>query len=203
MERLETEVKYFLTDLDSARERILGLGARSLGRCFERNLRFEDAAQNLARRKSLLRLRQDTKATLTFKSQPSPTAHRFKTLKELEVEVADFGAMKAILEALGYHPAQAYEKWRETLVLNRTYFCLDTMPFGVFLEIEGPETDILAFTYRLGLDWSKRILLNYLELFEILRRKMNLSFSDVTFDNFKDIRVNLAPYLNVMEANRP
>jgi adenylate cyclase class 2 len=125
---IETEVKFHLIDPSVVRARLLALGARSLGRSFERNIRFEDAGKNLIRTKSLLRLRQDRKVTLTFKSPPADPDPAFKQLIELEVEVADFDAMQRILASLGYHPEQVYEKWRETLTLDPPTFCLDALP---------------------------------------------------------------------------
>lgn len=201
MEKLETEVKFYLSDIESMRGRICTLGAQSQGRFFERNLRFEDKRKTLKHKKSLLRLRQDNKTTLTFKSTPSQCNDQFKILKELEVEVSDFNTMNRILEALGFNCDQIYEKWRETLVFERTQFCLDSMPYGNFLEIEGHEKEIKDFASCLGLQWGQRILLNYLEIFDILRKKMNLNFADVTFDNFKNIKADLATYLDLLEAD--
>ena len=201
MEKLETEVKFHLSDLQSMHGRICKLGARSQGRFFEKNLRFEDADNTLRHKKSLLRLRRDNKTTLTFKSPPPGRNNQFKILKELEVEVNDFVTMGRILEALGFHCDQIYEKWRETLVLKQTQFCLDSMPYGNFLEIEGREEDIKSYAIRLGLHWGKRILLNYLEIFDILKKEMDLDFNDVTFDNFKNRRLDLTAYLSLMEAD--
>ena len=200
MENLETEIKFFLADLSSIRQRIIDLGAHSRGRSFESNIRFEDEHRTLKKQKSLLRLRQDRKARLTYKSTPPDKSDQFKILKELEVEVSNFDTMHHILQALGYHREQIYEKWRETLILDRTYFCLDGMPYGNFLEIEGPKEDIQNFSVRLGLAWNQRILLNYLQIFEILKDNLQLAFSDVTFDNFKHVEVNLADWLDLMVA---
>ena len=201
MEKLETEVKFYLSNVESMRERICKLGAQSQGRFFERNLRFEDERKTLKHKKSLLRLRQDQKTTLTFKSTPPQYDNQFKILKELEVEVNDFATMNRILEALGFNCDQIYEKWRETLVLKRTLFCLDSMPYGNFLEIEGQGKEIKESASCLGLQWGKRILLNYLEIFDILRKKMNLNFADVTFENFKTIKADLTTYLDLLEAD--
>jgi adenylate cyclase class 2 len=121
-------------------------------------------------------------------------------MTELEVEVNDFDTMRRILEALGFHHEQVYEKWRETLVLDDTQFCLDSMPYGDFLEIEGPKQEINNFAVQLGLQWNQRILLNYLHIFEILQNKLNLDFSDITFDNFKHIKVDLTDYLELLVA---
>jgi adenylate cyclase class 2 len=202
MEKLEIEVKFYLGDIKFVRKRITDLGARSNGRFFERNLRFEDNQRTLKINHFLLRLRQDRVTTLTFKSPWAESDHDFKKMNELEVEVNDFDAMNNILQALGFHCEQIYEKWRETLVMNSTQFCLDSMPFGDFLEIEGQAKDIRKYASRLGLQWSKRILLNYLEIFEILKEKKRLDFTDVTFDNFKNIKADIADYLNIIEMNK-
>ncbi len=195
MEQFETEVKFYLTDIADVRSSILKLGAVSKGRDFETNIRFEDKDNNLIQKKLLLRLRKDTKTTLTFKSKPANKNKSFKIFRELEVEVSDFDTMIHILEALGFHQEQIYEKWRETFVLNNTIFCLDTMPYGDFLEIEGKEEDIINSAHSIGLQWGKRILFNYLHIFDIIKKKMNLPFFDVTFNNFKDIEIDLSQYL--------
>ena len=200
MEKLEFEVKFFLPGIQFLRQNILNLGARSQGRFFEKNLRFEDANKTLKGKKCLLRLRHDQKTTLTFKSTPPEGSDQFKVLNELEVEVSDFPVMNDILESLGFHCEQVYEKWRETLVIENTQFCLDTMPYGNFLEIEGTKKDIKQYAQDLGLQWGKRILANYLEIFEILRKKLDFKFTDVTFHNFKDIDTQLQNYLHLIEA---
>ena len=202
MKQLETEIKFYLTDLSSIRQRILDLGAEPRGRYFESNVRFEAPGQALKKKKSLLRLRQDQKAKLTYKSTPPESDNQFKIMRELEVEVSDFDTMHLILEALGFHHEQVYEKWRETLVLDQTQFCLDSMPYGDFLEIEGPKQDIKNVAAQLGLRWNQRILLNYLHIFEILQKNLNLDFSDVTFDHFKRIEINLIDYLELLVAGK-
>ncbi len=200
MEQLETEVKFYLSDIQSTRRRILNLGAKSCGRFFESNVRFEDAQKTLKQKKSLLRLRRDQKITLTFKQTPPEINTQFKVMKELEVEVSDFDTTHHILHALGFHHQQIYEKWRETLVLKQTHFCLDSLPFGQFLEIEGTGKDIKDFGVKLDLQWGQRILLNYLQIFEILQKKLLLKFSDVTFDNFKNVKPDLTKYLTLLAA---
>ena len=197
---METELKFYFTDLPLIRQRIMDLGAQSRGRFFESNVRFEDSHQTLRKKKSLLRLRRDQKVKLTHKSTPSEESNQFKIMKELEVEVSDFDTMHLILEALGFHHEQVYEKWRETLVLEQTQFCLDSMPYGNFLEVEGQKQNIKTFAAQLGLQWDQRILLNYLHIFEILQNKLNLNFSDVTFDNFKYVEVDMVDYLDLLVA---
>jgi len=200
MPSVETEVKFHVADPADLRSRLLAIGARSFGRALEFNVRFEDEDQGLIRSKSLLRLRRDRKSTLTYKSVPVDADPSFKQLNELEVEVGDFDGMQRILMALGFRPEQIYEKWRETLVVDQTSFCLDTLPFGDFLEIEGSTDAIPYFTTRLGLEWSRRILLNYLEIFDLIRIRHNLPFHDVTFGNFAAAPIQLESVLPLLET---
>jgi adenylate cyclase class 2 len=200
MENLEIEVKFYLEDIESMRRNILEVGIESKGRVFETNICYEDNHNTLIQKKILLRLRQDKKTRLTLKSRPMMKSRDFKVFNELEVEVDDMATMDQILKALGYHPEQKYEKWRETLVLDRTGLFLDRMPYGDFLEIEGQSQDIKYWTSRLGLDWHRRILLNYLEIFEIIRKKLNLKIKDLTFKNFENVNVDMVAFLDKLEA---
>ena len=200
MEKREVEVKFFVDDIDGIRHRLTALGAESKGRVFENNIRYEDADRKLIQKQSLLRLRQDQKATLTFKFKPVAESLDFKIFDELEVEVSDFKTMDRILTRVGLQAVQRYEKWRETMVLKQTIFCLDTMPYGTFLEIEGRETDIRQHTAELKLNWNERIILNYLEIFEILKKKRHLKFKDLTFENFPDDNLSVAPFVVQLQA---
>lgn len=200
MEKREVEVKFFLDDIERMQRRLTGLGARSMGRVFENNIRYEDDGHNLIKEHSLLRLRQDKKAILTFKSKPAAASRDFKIFNELEVEVSDFKTMDQILTSVGLQSVQRYEKWRETMILGQTAFFLDTMPYGTFLEIEGQETDIRHYAARLNLNWRRRIILNYLEIFEILRKKRSVAFQDLTFENFESGDLNVSAFVDQLEA---
>ena len=201
MKYLETEVKFYLPNIDYIRNRLIDLGAVFKHRTFETNIRFEDPEKSLIKKRSLLRLRKDKKITLTFKSEPPFKDDQFKILKEFEVEVSDFDAMEHILKSLGFKEEQVYEKWREIYVFGDTHLCLDTMPYGDFLEIEGTKESIQQLALKIGLLWEKRILLNYLAIFDIIKRQLNLSFYDVTFSNFNNIQFDMAQYLKLIEAN--
>ena len=200
MQKREVEVKFFLDDIDRMRRRIADLGAESQGRVFENNIRYDDDGHNLSRKQSLLRLRQDKKAILTFKSKPAAASRDFKIFNELEVEVSDFYTMQKILAHLGLQAVQRYEKWRETMILGSTAFLLDTMPYGPFLEIEGQENDIRHYAARLDLNWHHRITLNYLEIFDILIKKQRLAFQDLTFENFENGELDVGVIMNLLIA---
>jgi len=199
---LEIEVKFNLSEPDRIRNRLFAMGATSWGPVFETNIRFEDASKSLKKGGMLLRLRRDDRIRLTFKSSPSRPDPQFKVHQEFEVVVDDFQLCQAILEGLGFHPEQVYEKWRETFVLDQTKCLIDKMPYGVFLEIEGEKAHIRSVSRGLGLKWEARILLNYLEIFDVIQRKEALPFTDVTFDNFRGLDLNIRKYLHLLHADR-
>ena len=197
---MEHEAKFILTDSQEVRSKIIALGGHSNGRFFESNVRYEDAKETLIQKESLLRLRQDRKAWLTYKSPPTKANIEVKTMNEIEVSVSDFGSMDQILVAVGFHRAQVYEKWRETFILDDANLCLDTMPFGDFLEIESTPERVKSLAATLGLPWEKRVLDNYLTIFALLKERERLSFKDVTFANFKDVQIDLNWYASLLEA---
>lgn len=197
---LEIEVKFHLPEIEPMRGQLIAMGAAPSSRVFETNIRFEDASKTLRKRGILLRLRKDDRILLTFKSSLPRPDTECKVHRELELEVGDFSACRSILEGMGYHAEQAYEKWRETFVLDNTKLLVDTMPYGVFLEIEGKRPHIRGMADRLGLRWGERILLNYLEIFEIVQREEGLTFSDITFDNFKTIDLDIRKHLSLLYA---
>lgn len=203
MEHLEIEVKFYIADfMPQIRQRILDLGAKAGDRVFETNIRFEDEARSLQKRNCLLRLRKDSKIKLTFKSAPQSADSQFKIRRELELEVSDFSTMNRILNELGFRKEQVYEKWRENFVLDSTLFCMDTMPYGNFLEIEGEKENIRPLAEQIGLKWEERILGNYLGIFAYIRHQLNLPFSDLTFDNFKTVRADFGKYIEKMRSEK-
>lgn len=191
---LEAEVKFFVSSLDLIRERLGAGGATmTVPRVFEKNVRFDTPDHALLRRLELLRLRQDTRARLTFKGPASEDiGAEVKVREEIELEIADFDLMAAILERLGYSSVQVYEKYRETWWWLGVEIVLDELPFGDFIELEGDAEAIKMAAAKLGLDWSRRILTNYLGLMEHCRRRFNLPFNDLTFANFDHLVVDMA-----------
>lgn len=207
MSFVEIEVKFHVSDMARMRVRLADMGAVREINARETNIRFEDLQNGLYRQKALLRLRKADKTTLTFKSKPpggsgggSDPNRQFKILNELEVVVDNFDVMRRILEALGFHAEQVYEKNRETWALGQTRFCLDQMPYGAFMEIEGEPEAIRQAAALLELEWSQRILRNYLEMFDVIKTKKNLPFTDVTFENFTGIDIDMADYLPIFRA---
>lgn len=192
MDHMEIEVKFLIDNIESVRTRLTAIGAVSEHRHFEKNFRYDDKSQSLLKNRSILRLRKDQKNILTLKSSPPETKDdNFKIHREIEVEVNNFESMNSIIEVLGYKKEQIYEKWRETFIYEDIIFCIDELPYGNFLEIEGSREGIIEMAKKLNLNWDERILVSYLEIFHILKTHQKLVFSDITFENFKQTAVDI------------
>ncbi len=200
MENIEIEIKFHLEDPGATRAAIVALGAISLGRFFETNHILDDRELTLFQNRSLLRLRQADRACLTFKSPPAAPDREFKIREELEVEVADFATTRKIMKKLGFTTVRIYEKWRETFELGNTHLCIDALPYGDFLEIEGTAENIPSLSEKLGFTWEQRSLLNYHELFELVKTEHLLPFADITFFNFEGISVDMRKLKSRFEA---
>ncbi|HEX8686190.1 MAG TPA: class IV adenylate cyclase [Pyrinomonadaceae bacterium] len=162
---VEIEKKYRLTREggDALRRRLAEAGAEGGGGAeFEENVIY--TGPGLDPRLRVLRLRREGgRALFTFKER-DPSGSPVKRQREEETEVTDSAALAAILEALGYRPALVYEKRRETWKLAGTEVVIDELPFGLFVEIEGEEADILAAERLLGLDADAGVHEPYPEL---------------------------------------
>ena len=184
----EIEAKFFIRDLPAVASRLQALGARlSNARVLEINLRFDTPDSRLTGERQVLRLRQDTDAVLTFKG-PSEPGESVNVRKEIEFKVSDFEAARHFLEALGYIVAIIYEKYRTTYRLNDLMITLDEMPFGNFVEIEGPDVDsIEKAAADLKLDWNERSSASYVGLFYQFRAARQLPVRNLTFEELQDV----------------
>jgi adenylate cyclase, class 2 len=187
---VETEVKFYLRRLEAVRRRLLHLDARPLApRRHEVNLRFDSAANDLGRDGRLLRLRRcGEQVTLTYKGRSENEAGAL-VRPELEVALGDFEAGRRLLEALGYRVTAVYEKYRSVYAWQGLEVSLDELPYGDFLEIEGPSVAALqAAAARLALDWSAAVPASYLALFERLCAGRDLDPAALTFAALADLQ---------------
>lgn len=198
---LEIEVKFSIADRGVFRRILLEVGAEEVSpRTYEKNIRFDTPRERLKQEGKLLRLRHDALSRLTFKGESSKDVDsEARVREELEVTVDDFNTMALILERVGFVRSQIYEKYRETYQLEEVEIVIDEMPFGDFVELEGDDRDLQAAARKLGLDWNRRILANYLALMEIIKNRYNLPFDDVTFENFEGRDISVADFIDSEE----
>jgi predicted adenylyl cyclase CyaB len=152
----EIELKYRLEGPEAhdwLRARLAELGASRGPQVDEENVLYDDPAGSLRAGGAALRVRAidgGPSARLTFKG-PATIQDGVKSRREVELGVDDDGALRAILEALGYAPSVRYLKRRESWRLDGVDVALDKLVFGTFCELEGPEGRIRALADRLGL----------------------------------------------------
>ncbi len=192
------EVKFAVHHLAHVRQKLLAAGARlRRSRLLERNLRFDRSERSLTDAGEVLRLRQDDGAQLTFKRPTSDPLER----TEIHVNVEQPGPARQLLEALGYEVMTVYEKYREVFVLDEVEVMLDELPFGTFVEIEGPDRSTLeAAAETLELLWDARVQESYLELFLRLKDERGLEIRDATFAAFDEIPALAPPDLGLADA---
>jgi adenylate cyclase class 2 len=185
----ETEIKLYVPDLKQVEQRLEKAGATlKAARVFERNVRYDDAEHTLTPQGKVIRLRQDTRVRLTYKDE-GKVADGITSRFEAEVEVSDFEAMETILGKMGYSPYLVYEKYRTTYTMDGAEIVLDEMPYGNFVEIEGEAGTIKKLVDILELGSARRYEGSYSTLFERVRQKLGLRFTNLTFANFKDVTV--------------
>jgi len=166
----ELEAKFLVRDPGAIEARLVALGAKLTGeRVFESNLRFDTPARELTAAGRALRLRMDREARMTYKG-PARAGAEVNERQEIEFVVSDLGAARRLLKALGFEVSAMYEKYRTTYHLRDLEVVLDELPYGNFVEIEGPGAGaIRRAADELMLRWDTRSELSYLALFERLR----------------------------------
>ena len=161
---VEIEKKYRLAAGQRAKiiKRLPQVGAKREARQFEENTLYEGDGIDISR--SVLRLRRVGKrAILTYKKRSSSRS-AIRHQQEEETEVTDDAATDAILTALGFRSAVVYEKKRTTWSLGKVEIVIDDLPFGLFMEIEGPAKAITKTEKLLGVEDLRAEDLTYPEL---------------------------------------
>ena len=198
----EIEVKFYIQDFQAFHERVkLSGAALTRHRTLERNLRLDTQDRSLQKGGRLLRIRQDDAVWITYKADAQVDGGLINRT-EIEFGADDFEVAKRLFEALGYQVVVMYEKYRAVYKMGDVIVTLDELPFGHFVEVEGPNRMMIeAIADLLGLNWSHGIATNYLGLFEIVKANRGFTFNDLTFENFKEICIT-SDDLNVKPGDR-
>ena len=192
MQNEEIEVKFVLDDLAVMRQRVVDMGAiLKTPRTYEHNITYDTAEGRLRQGGRLLRLRRDRRNVLTYKEPLPHEDADFKVRQEFEVEVSDFAQAQSIVERLGFATSMCYEKYRETFTFEGAEIVLDELPVGNFMEIEATRKQIRAITAALGLDFTARLRASYGDILAAVCTTYDLPLSDMTFDNFRHLTVDL------------
>lgn len=179
---MEIEVKVPVADLEATRSRAKGLGYGVVKtRHFEANVLYDYPDRSIALSGCLLRIRETPDhALLTFKGK---VVHdpQFKVRPEMETTCADGSALRGILESIGLRPFFRYEKYREEYRGEGALLCLDELPFGSYLELEGEPATIEALAKALDLDPATFIKRSYADLYGEYCRGRGIPFGNIVF----------------------
>ncbi len=163
---LEIEVKLALKDTDHlefVRKRLIALGAQFECKEKEHDEYFDFEDRRIAEANNLLRIRNQK--ILCFKSNHH-VEDGLKVENEDEMHIADYPTFLKILNGLGLFLARIKEKIRETYLLEHTKITLDTLPFGLFIEIEGDRENIVRIASQLGFQSDQFIAKTYTKLYK-------------------------------------
>lgn len=187
----ETEVKFFVHDLQRIETRLHELKARLIQpRVHEINLRFDTPTGGLRKNSHVLRLRKDTESKFTFKGPSKERENGVMSRQEIEFTVGDFDKAQQFLEALGYTPVVFYEKFRATYELDNIHIMLDELPYGKFVEIEGENIETLQkIANLLNINWEAMIKAGYHALFDRVANKFKLDPSQLRFAALESVRI--------------
>jgi adenylate cyclase class 2 len=151
----EFEARFLAIDTEAIRDRVTAKGGVCVvPRTLMRRIVFKN--DDIAERGGWLRLRDEgRRITMTYKETTSDIS-AIDTILEAEIQVDDFQAAKALLEAMGFKALRYQENYREEWKLGEVTLDLDTWPgLSTFLEIEGPGEDAVRATAdALGLDFA-------------------------------------------------
>lgn len=175
---VEAELKFLDVDLAALRIHLERNGAVLQGRYFEENLVFDDEERSLRERGLLLRLRSTPQGAVLTVKRPCAGRSEVKLREEYETGVEDMRAMRLGLEALGYRAMFAYEKVREKWLLQGAKICLDHLPFGDYVEIEGPAGEIPVLAGQLDLHHAATTRETYHALNRAWRKRQGLEHDE-------------------------
>jgi adenylate cyclase class 2 len=94
-----------------------------------------------------------------------------------------------------------YEKYRQVFQLDDVQIMLDALPFGFFVELEGPdEPTIRDAAGQLGFEWEAGVDLSYMEIFEKLKDTAGLDMPNLTFSDFEGYNSDTMALLGLRDA---
>jgi adenylate cyclase class 2 len=169
----ETEIKLEVRDPRALKRRLAELGFRLVqARHFESNYMFDFPDQRLRKGRRLLRLRfAGRQGVLTFKGTPLHS-RSYKIRREIETAVEDGHRLKEILESLGLRQTFYNEKYRTIYAppgrqgtAGAAHLFYDEMPFGNYIELEGPQRWIDEVARQLGYSREDYITRSYAALY--------------------------------------
>jgi adenylate cyclase, class 2 len=181
---IETELKFPVTDFGPVLEKLGRVNGEHTRWYFEQNIVLDDEKGSLKKKDVLLRLRTGLENKLTLKLPVEQGRDELaKKRREYETSLDNIQDMKSIFGLLEFQPWLRYEKFRQVWKLDKVKICLDILPFGRFVEIEGPEEGIIETALNLGLDPLTATAKTYHQLNREMAGQGAAASDDFVFDD--------------------
>lgn len=150
---IETELKFPVDGFEAVARILRQATGNNPPWYFEKNIVLDDKNGSLKKRDCLLRLRTGLGNKITLKLPVEDEVQKLaKTRQEYETGIENIQEMEFIFRHLGLKTWLCYEKYRQVWKLDEAKICLDIVPFGRFVEIEGAQENINKTAFMLGLD---------------------------------------------------
>lgn len=180
MNNKEIEVRFIIKDLPRFIEVMNRVGASCIhSRYLEINELFDTPDKELNKNFQILRLRTDWKQKITYKR-----ALTFNIRDEIEFEVSNIDAARAMIKALGYERYFLFEKYRTTFAWQGAVITIDETALGCFVEIEDQNLELIEEKADLlNLNWDTQVRKSYYNCFLDIK-KIDDSLNELTFNSF-------------------
>lgn len=179
---IEKEIKLKI-DLDIAKNILNNSLFKIEKATLQKTIRRDTEDLKYERSGIFLRTREEDKEkVVTLKKKVKIDSGIFER-EEYETNVGDVTILNEIFEKLGLTKSWIMEKFRVQGTYNGLTLCLDEVCFGIFLEIEGEESEIVGVLKDLSLDFNEKITVSYWELWEVYKKENGLddSLRDILF----------------------
>ena len=179
---VEREIKLRFASKSAAHEAVKSVGATPLrSKRLQEDALFDWPDERLRQSQCILRIRQENEnCILTFKGPPESAS--IKVREEIESTAGKSSNLVKILERLGLEIWFRYEKYREEFTCKEVIVAIDETPVGIFIELEGEESEIHQIATSLGWRQEDYILDSYRDIFLKESNTKGFGTSDMVFD---------------------
>jgi adenylate cyclase class 2 len=179
--QIETELKFETNEPEKVLSVLISLGAKTISRNKQKTIRFDTSNHDLEQKGVFIRVRSEgDENTITLKEKIG-NDETVRQRKETEFKIEDLDKMSYIIEKLGFDYVLIMEKYRIELTYKDSHICIDEMPFGFYVEIEGEETDINNIAHELGFKPEEKIIVTYWDLFEDWKKDKDIQGQNIVF----------------------
>jgi len=175
-EYIEKEIKVKLENPLAVIDQLRRSGALFLGGALEKTVRFDTDNLDYEKNGKFIRCRSGFSNTITLKEKIKDASTNVRARKETEFEIEDIDKMQYILETLGLTYTRTMEKYRQQWKFNNVSITIDELCFGIFMEIEGEESEIYKTCEILGINADETILVTYWDLWKEVSDSKDIVF---------------------------